>query len=163
MKFFLNNFWRSYERRYTIYSGITAGIFLLQIVHLYWLTTHVVFHRIFGIILFDPSQFLQTAIILVDYLEIPAIIGTSILYIYSLKKKWNRKDLVLLILLNTQWIHIFWISDEFVLNVWRHEGASTIFPFWLAWVAIAIDYLELPVMFDTIKKFIFSLKSKNEI
>lgn len=31
-------------------------------------------------------------------------------------------------------------------------------PVWLAWIAIFIDYLELPVIYDTIKEFIKALK-----
>lgn len=158
MKNFLNNFSNIYDKRYRVYSGITAGVFLLQIIHLYWLTTHVVSDRLFGVILFNPNEFWQTVIIIVDYLEIPAIITTSILYLHSLGKKWNTKDLILLLLLNIQWLHIFWISDEFVLDTWHQGVAGTILPFWLAWVAIVIDYLELPVMVDTTKKFIMSLQ-----
>ena len=135
---------------------------MLQIVHLYWLTTHVVTYRLFGNHFFNPNEFWQFAIITVDYLEIPAIITTSILYLYSLKQKFSKKDLILLILLNTQWLHIFWISDEFVESIFLGGGISTILPFWLAWVAIFIDYLELPVMYDTTKKFVLSLgRTKN--
>ena len=34
-------------------------------------------------------------------------------------------------------------------------------PAWLAWVAIGIDYLELPVIVDTIKKLVQGIKSQN--
>lgn len=157
LKNFFKKIWGTREKRYSLYTGIASGLFLLQIVHLYWMTTHVVTYRLFGTHFFNPNEFWQWMIIFVDYTEIPAIIATSLLYIYSLKQKWNKKDLLLLILLNTQWLHIFWISDEFVVSVFREGGASTILPFWLAWVAIMIDYLELPVMYDTTKKFIVSL------
>lgn len=155
-------FWQKYKERYQIYSGLTAGIFLLQIVHLYWLTARVVWPQLFGISFFNPNSFWQLVIILVDYIEIPAIIATSILYIFSLRQKWNTKDLVLLILLNTQWLHIFWISDEFVVDIFLSRTTSTILPFWLAWVAIVFDYLEIPVMYDATKKFIFSLVRTKE-
>ena len=160
MENFLKNIWIKYKQRYSLYSGITAGIFLLQIVHLYWLTTHVVAYRLIGVHLFNPGEFWQFVIIFVDYLEIPAIISTSILYIYSLGQKFNKKDLFLLLLLNTQWLHIFWISDEFVESIFMGGQAMTILPFWLAWVAILIDYLELPIMYDSTKKFIISLNKK---
>lgn len=159
----LKDFWQEYQRKYSLYSGITVGIFLLQIFHLYWMTTHVVSYRLFGASFFSPNDFWQTIIVLVDYLEIPAIISTSILYIYSLRQKWNKKDLILLIFLNTQWLHIFWISDEFVESIFFGGEVMTILPFWLAWVAILFDYLELPVMFDTTKKFIISLRKKEKI
>ncbi|MBX4200815.1 hypothetical protein KW786_01670 [Candidatus Parcubacteria bacterium] len=151
-----------YDKNYTLFTGITAGVFLLQIVHLFWLTTHVVSFRLFGMSFFDPNAFWQFVIVVVDYLEIPAIISTSIIYIFSLGRKFNKKDLFLLLLLNTQWLHIFWISDEFVVDMFTGTASSTILPFWLAWVAIGIDYLELPVMYDTTKKFLVSFfKPKN--
>ncbi|MBI3290793.1 hypothetical protein HYZ76_00760 [Candidatus Falkowbacteria bacterium] len=153
----LSYFLAKYEKRYRLYTGITAGLFLLQVVHLYWLTTYVVFGRLWGIVLFDPNVFWQFIIILIDYAEIPAIISTSILYLHSLGKKWSKKDFFLLALLNSQWLHIFWISDEFVVDMLLGQVSATVLPFWLAWVAIVIDYLELPVMYDTTKKFIASL------
>ena len=160
MNNFFKNLWLKYQERYSLYTGITAGIFLLQIVHLYWLTTHVVTYKLFGTHFFNPNDFWEVAIIIVDYLEIPAIISTSLLYFYSLSQKWNKKDLLMLFLLNTQWLHIFWISDEFVETIFFGIESSTILPVWLAWVAIFIDYLELPVMYDTTKKFVLSLMKK---
>lgn len=159
MNNFFKNIWQKYQKRYSLYSGIAAGLFLLQIIHLYWLTTHAVSYRLFGTHFFKPNDFWQLVIIVVDYLEIPAIIVTSLLYIYSLRQKWNKKDLILLILLNSQWLHIFWISDEFVESILIGGEASTILPTWLAWVAIVIDYLELPIMYDATKKFLFSFIS----
>ena|SRR3989344_5581940 len=153
----------NFEKNYTLYTGITAGIFVLQIIHLYWLSTHVLAFKLFGISLFDPNTFWQFVIIIVDYFEIPAIIATSILYIHSLAKKWNKRDIFLLLLLNTQWLHIFWISDEFVISVFRGGYDETILPVWLAYVAIFIDYLELPVMYDVMKKFVRSFLSPKNI
>lgn len=162
--FMFGNFFRKiyqfYQKRYTLFSGITSGIFLFQFIHLFWLTTFVVWHRLFGFSIFNPNEFWQLAIIFVDYLEIPAIIATSYLYVHNLLRKYNKKDVFLLILLNTQWLHIFWISDEFVKNVFVSGQTGTILPVWLAWLAIFIDYLELPVMHDTIKKFIQSVSLK---
>ena len=160
MQNFFNNFWKKYEKHYNLYLGITTGLFLLQIIHLYWLITHVVLYRLWGTIFFSSNYFWQLVIILVDYTEIPAIITVSILYIYSLQQRWNKKDLLFLVLLNSQWLHLFWISDEFVINLFRDGNTSTILPFWFAWVAIGIDYLELPIMYDTTRKFIKSI-SKN--
>jgi len=161
MRSFFKKFWQIYEKNYSVYTGIAAGLFLLQIAHLYWLTASVVAGRLFGITFFDPNPFWQFVIVLVDYVEIPAIVSTSLLYLYSLQKKWNAKDLILLLLLNSQWLHIFWISDEFVVDMFQGVQSSTILPLWLAWVAITIDYLELPVMYDTTKKFLQSLAKNN--
>lgn len=154
----INKFWSQYEKRYRLYAGLTAALFLLQLVHLYWLTTHVVTFRLFDKSLFDPSRFWELVIIFVDYTEIPAIIATSLLYIHSLRNRWNKKDLMLLILINSQWLHLFWITDEIIADQLIHQIPVSL-PFWLAWIAIIIDYLELPVMYDTIRKFFRSLKS----
>ena len=61
-----------------------------------------------------------------------------------------------MLLLNSQWIHLFWITDE-VLVAQFTGTIPVLIPIWLSWVAIGIDYLELPVMYDTIKKFFQSL------
>ena len=39
-------------------------------------------------------------------------------------------------------------------------GAGTALPVWLAWVAILIDYLELPVIYDTLRKFFLSVREQ---
>lgn len=161
MSNFLNTFWKKYEKRYKLYAGITAGLFLFQLIHLYWLSMHVVAFRLFDKSLFDPSRFWELVISFVDYTEIPAILSTSILYIHSLRKKFNHKDLILLILINSQWLHLFWITDEIVADQLVHQIPISL-PIWLTWTAIMIDYLELPVMYDTIKKFLKSLYKTNE-
>jgi hypothetical protein len=33
-------------------------------------------------------------------------------------------------------------------------------PIWLAWIAIGIDYLELPVIYDTLRKFLVSIREQ---
>lgn len=122
----------------------------------------MVSYKLFGISLFNPNDFWQFIIVLIDYTEIPAIIATSILYLHSLSQKWNKRDFLLLILLNSQWLHLFWISDEFVESILLGRVNETILPAWLAFVAIAIDYLELPVMYDATKKFLKSLLKDKE-
>jgi hypothetical protein len=157
-----NSFWRWYNKHLTLNIGIAAFLFLLQLVHLYWLTTDVVFLRLFGASFFNPPPFWETVILLVDYTEIPALITTSLVYINSLQKKGsNFKDILYLIFLNSQFLHIFWITDEFVVEKFTGVGAGTILPFWLAWVAILIDYLELPVIYETFQKFFEALKQKD--
>ena len=157
MKNLLRNFWKWYERHTTLNTGIASGLFTIQLVHLYWLTTAVVFLRLFGKAFFTPSPIYEFIITLVDYAEIPAIITTSILYLNELRKNFNTRSLWFLFFINSQWLHIYWITDEFVLEHFtRHVGPS-ILPVWLAWVAIFIDYLELPVIYDTLKKFFHSL------
>ncbi|MCH7641242.1 hypothetical protein IID22_03535 [Patescibacteria group bacterium] len=84
-------------------------------------------------------------------------------YLNVLRKKFNFVSTLFLVLINSQWLHIFWITDAFVLDSLTGGETRTILPFWLAWVAIFIDYLELPVIFDTLKKFFNSLKTEGII
>ena len=145
-----------YERNYTLNVGIASFLFIWQLIHLYWLTVDVVLLKLFGTYLLHLTQFWQFLIIIVDYTEIPALILTSFVYIHALTKEFSWKSVIFLILLNSQWVHLFWITDEFVVKVFL-EGAYANIPVWLAWIAILIDYLELPVIYDTLKKFFVSI------
>ena len=159
----LSKFWKLYNQHLTLNLTIASGLFTLQLVHLYWLTVHVIFHRAFGFSLWDPSQTLETILLLVDYTEIPALITTSLVYINELRKRYRLKNVLYLIFLNSQFLHIFWITDEFVEARLTGAPEITVLPIWLAIVAIAIDYLELPVIFETIKKLFDALKSKKSL
>ncbi len=154
-----NKFWLWYEKRYRIIAPLTALLFLLQLVHLYWMTTNIVFFRLFGHPFWDPSKFWNTVIALVDYTEIPAIITSSFFYIHQYKRDvaLRRRSIFFLFLINSQWIHLFWITDE-VIYAQIAGTVAVVMPLWLSWCAILIDYLELPVMYDTIKKAIISLR-----
>jgi hypothetical protein len=159
MRTLWQRFWAWYERHYTLNIGITAGLFCLQLVHLYWLTTHVVFQRLFEVSLFNPNPTLELIIILVDYTEIPAILATSLVYINEFRKNRSVKSILFLLFLNSQWLHLFWITDEIVADQFVGESIVT-FPIWLAWLAIGIDYLELPVIYDTLNTFFSRLIKK---
>jgi hypothetical protein len=147
---FLRRFWRWYERHYIVNVTIAGVLFTLQLIHLYWLTTDVVAFRLFGERYFDPTPLFRTLLILVDYTEIPAIISTSFVYLFELRKRHRWRMIWYLIFLNVQWLHLFWITDEFVVHQFALGEPDTILPLWLAWVAICIDYLELPVIADTL-------------
>ena len=151
-------FWQWYERHYVLNITLSTGLFVLQLFHLYWLTTDVVFVRLLGNSFFNPSLELEYIIIAVDYTEIPALIATSLVYLHVLSKHFRWKPVLYLLFLNIQWLHLFWITDEFVINVF--EGGS-MFPVWLAWVAILIDYLELPVIVDTVRRMITALRESD--
>lgn len=144
-------FWAWYERTYMLNISVALGLFLVQIVHLLWLFGAVVWAKAFGAPLFEFSGVWETVIVLVDYTEIPALLSVSLVYVNELRKAFKWKNVMYLVFLNTQWLHIFWITDEFVVTTFN--GAGTVLPFWLAWVAIGIDYLEVPVMYDTLKRF----------
>ena len=155
----ISRFWVWYEDHYLLNIGIAAGLFLLQLVHLYWLTADVVALRLIGRSFFEVSGIWESLIILVDYTEIPALITTSLIYINELRRRFTVKSLWFLFFINSQWLHIFWITDEFVLE--QFTGiALVVMPVWLVWTAIFIDYLELPVIVDTIKKFLSAIKQK---
>lgn len=159
IKIFFNKFWFWYEKNLKLNIGIAAFLFVWQLFHLFWLTTDVVFDRLFSLTLLNLSGFWEYFIVAIDYTEIPALITVSLVYLNELRKgKDSKKNILLLVMLNSQWFHLFWITDEFVVSQFRSTG-ETILPIWLAWLAIFIDYLELPVMYDTIKKF-FTIAKK---
>ncbi|HEU4868015.1 MAG TPA: hypothetical protein VFV09_09820 [Actinomycetota bacterium] len=114
---------------------LSAVLFFTQIVHLIWMTTYVIPIQLGSSPIWSPPE---APLALADYLELPAIVATSILYIRT--RNWK-----MLFLVNVQLFHIFWITDEFVLD------RGTLVPV-LAWIAIFIDYLELPVIVDTIRR-----------
>ena len=137
---------------------IATGLFTLQLVHLYWLTTHVVALGLIGKSIFSPPPLWEYIIIAVDYTEIPALITTTLVYLRDIRRNdrpWRA--LAFIVFLNSQWLHLFWITDAFVMRQFHGEIDATL-PFWLAWVAIVIDYLELPVIADTIWRAILLLR-----
>ena len=143
-------FWQWYERQDQLATTLTAILFSWQLVHLFWLSTAVVIPRLIGVTLFAPGPFFETLLILVDYTEIPALLSASLLYLHLSQRQFLWRYVGFLLLINSQWLHLFWITDEFVLEHFLHTGIGL--PFWLAWVAIVIDYLELPVIFDTLRR-----------
>lgn len=152
MKSSIDRFWAWYERNYKIQIRITTALFLLQIVHLIWMTTNIVMTKITGFTFFPKS--LEPILGIVDYTEIPALISVMIVYINDIRKgKATSKTWLYIILLNSQWLHLFWITDEVVAAYFLGNAPIPFSPI-LAWVAIFIDYLELPVMYDTIKRSI---------
>ncbi len=148
----IDRFWRWYERNYTLNLAMAAALFGLQAFHLYWLGSHVLGQIVLerGFFVF-PVQF-EWVYALVDYTEIPALLSVSLIYINELRKGGKRvKSWLYLIFLNLQWVHLFWITDEVVLQAFT--GASVIdFPKGLALLAILVDYLEVPVMIETMGK-----------
>ncbi|GIW10348.1 MAG: hypothetical protein KatS3mg061_1405 [Dehalococcoidia bacterium] len=142
-------FWEWYNRHYLLNLVVSTTIFLFQLIHLYWLSGYVL-NRLWGWhLLVIPETNPLYAI--PDYLEIPTLVSVSLLYVNQLRLGFSWRPLFYLILLNTQYIHIFWITDELVVRAFTER---TVFG-WdsaLAWVAIAIDYLEVPVILDTLRQ-----------
>jgi len=154
------NFWDWYERNYLLNLSIATILFVLQFIHLFWLGGEVIAERLTGTPLFTLHGIWHWIIVLVDYTEIPALIGISLVYINDLRKGFAFKPLLYLIFINVQWLHLFWITDESVVNTF--DAQMTILPFWLAWVAIAIDYLEVPVIFATFRKLYKALQKRDK-
>jgi hypothetical protein len=156
-------FWAWYERHYTLNISIAAGLFVLQLLHLYWLGTDVIAQRALGRSFWNPSDGVEWALFAVDYTEIPVLLSVSLVYVNELRKGFDVRPLLFLLFLNTQWLHIFWITDEFVVNKFSGEPASSSLPAGLAWAAILIDYLELPVIYDTIRRVVAELRDKRSL
>jgi hypothetical protein len=151
----VRRFWRWYQRHYLAVLVVTTGVFVLQLFHLYWLFTDVVLQRLTGRSFFGQGAVAQAvglSSLVADYLEIPTLISASLLYINELRRKgFTWKAAGFLVMLNTQWLHIFWITDEVVVQYF----AGPVAPQWapiLAWIAILIDFLELPVIYDTLRR-----------
>jgi hypothetical protein len=147
-----DRFWCWYERHYLVNVAFASGLFVLQLVHLYWLAADPIAARLTGDALFDPSGVVRYLIFFVDYTEIPALVAVSLVYVNELRGGRSLKPLLFLALLNSQWLHIFWITDEYVGNELAGQATVSSLPGWLAWVAILIDYGELPVIWDTLRR-----------
>ncbi len=156
-------FWAWYERHYALNVSIAAGLFVLQLLHLYWLGTDVIAQRAFDRSFWDPGDGVEWALFAVDYTEVPVLVSVSLVYLNELRKGLDFKPLLFLLFLNTQWLHIFWITDEFVVNKLSGQEAASSLPGTLAWVAILIDYLELPVIYDTIRRVVVELREKRSL
>jgi hypothetical protein len=139
------NFYHRYEN---LNLKITFFLISLQILHLYWLTTDVVLQKIFGKSFFVANNLLPIFVV-IDYIEIPALISGLVFYSYNIRrdKSTANKSYLFLGLLSVQVIHIFWITDEVVYTSF-FKSSLVEFPYVLSWIAILIDYLELPVMAD---------------
>jgi hypothetical protein len=154
----LLDFWTRYEN---LNLRITLILISLQILHLYWLTADVVLQRISGQSYLGLPKELLPLFIIVDYIEIPALVSGITFYLFSIfKGEPNpRKDVIFLILLAIQVVHIFWITDEIVYESLLGNDLVTI-PLYLTWIAILIDYLEIPVMIDLFHKTFKIRKNK---
>jgi hypothetical protein len=142
-----------YHRYENLNLKITFFLISLQIIHLYWLTTDVVLQKILGHSFFLVPKALLPIFVVIDYIEIPALISGIIFYSYTIrsKKSTAKKNYLFLAMLGVQFFHIFWITDEVVYNSLFKFSFLEI-PYVLSWIAILIDYLELPVMADLFYK-----------
>jgi hypothetical protein len=141
-------FWHRYEN---LNLRIAFVLISLQLIHLYWLTADVVVKRLtdgeLGLTLSGP---LFVFFIVIDYIEIPALVAGLTYYALSVYKheKGSIKNALLLAMLAVQVFHIFWITDEVVYDTFFGSGSAVEIPYYAAWIAILIDYMELPVIAD---------------
>jgi hypothetical protein len=155
-----NGFWAWYERNYVLNVSLASLLFLLQIAHLTWLGADPIATRLTDHSVFSLHGVLQYLIWFADYSEIPALLVVSLLYVNELRRGFSWQALLYLLFLNSQWLHIFWITDEYVAAELGGGGSAATLPGWLAWVAILIDYLELPVIFDTLKRLATAVRER---
>jgi hypothetical protein len=152
------NFYKKYEN---LNLKIAFILISLQIIHLYWLTTDVVLLRIFGETFFAFPQIPADVFAFIDYIEVPALVSGITFYALSVyNNKKVRRNSLMLVLLAIQVFHIFWITDEIVYDMFFGTVPIAI-PVYLAWIAILIDYLEIPVMVDLFKKVFLMKKNKS--
>lgn len=142
----LVGFWRRYEN---LNLKIAFVLISLQLVHLYWLTADVVVKRITGESALSVSGPLLAFFIVIDYIEIPALVAGVTYYLLNIyKRERSVKNALLLTMLAVQVFHIFWITDDVVYDTFFGSPSAVEIPYYAAWVAILIDYLELPVIAD---------------
>ncbi|MBL4644498.1 MAG: hypothetical protein JKX80_01385 [Candidatus Pacebacteria bacterium] len=158
----VSRFWAWYERNYTLNVSIAAGLFMLQIVHLVWLGGDVVASRALGIPFFEFTDIWENVMVFIDFTEIPALFTMTLVYVDAWRRGEKLNAVLMLTLLHSQWLHIFWITDEFVITTFSEQGNTILSP-WFAWAAILIDYLEVPVVFDTLIKLGRSVHGKDGV
>src|ERR687896_236110 len=143
----LIGFWQRYEN---LNLKIAFVLISLQLIHLYWLSSDVVIQRITGeSILGVPHG--SPLFIFIDYVEIPALVAGLTYYALSIYKheKGSARNALLLSMLAIQVFHIFWITDDVVYDTFFGSASGLVeIPYYAAWIAILIDYLELPVIVD---------------
>ena len=98
----LQEFINFYLRYQNINLKISFILISLQLLHLYWLTTDVVIYRLTGIDYFVGLSDFILLFIIIDYIEIPALVSGIIYYFFAIifdkKEKEKRiKNTVLLI------------------------------------------------------------------
>jgi hypothetical protein len=87
--------------------------------------------------------------IVIDYIEVPALVAGLTYYGLSIyKREKATKNALLFAMLVVQVFHIFWITDEVVYDTFFGTSSAVEIPYYAAWIAILIDYLELPVIAD---------------
>ena len=139
-------FCKRYEEAST---KVAFFLIALQLIHLVWLTTDIVLVKLLPdqVPLFPKA--LEPVQAAIDYLEIPGLFAAITIYVMGMARsgKVPLKNALFTAMLLVQFVHLFWITDEVVYEILLNSNLIDL-PDSVAWVAILIDYLELPVMFD---------------
>jgi hypothetical protein len=142
-------FWHKYEN---LNLKVAFVLISLQLIHLYWLTADVVIKRI---VQDEGGGLSQTGLlflffIVIDYIEIPGLVAGLTYYFLSLYRHSEKRarNGLFFALLAVQVFHIFWITDEVVYETFFGPSTAVQLPYFAAWAAILVDYLELPVIAD---------------
>ena len=144
-----------YHRYENLNLKITFILISLQLLHLYWLTTDIVLQKIFGKSLFLFPKDLLAIFVIIDYIEIPALVSGIIFYAHNIhyREENIKRSYIFLAMLSVQVIHIFWLTDNVVYSS-SFKSSFVEIPFILSWAAILIDYLEIPIIVDLFYKII---------
>ena len=78
------NFYHRYEN---LNLKITFFLISFQILDLYWLTTDVVLQKIFGHSFFMVPKNLLPIFVVIDYIEIPALISGLVFHSYNIRRE----------------------------------------------------------------------------
>ena len=151
LRYQARRYWDWYQRHNALVLTVTVALFLLQLFHLYWLFADVILEKLTGTSYFPFPREGLLIYVFIDYTEIPVLVSVSIYYLNQLRLHVSPKPLLMLVLLNSQWAHILWITDEVIAGALR-GGAFAAWPLWLAWLAIGLDYAEVPVIADTVRE-----------
>ncbi len=155
-----SRFWEWYQQHERLNLAVSWLLLMLQIVHLTWLAVDVALPRVLGTSPINLATSAKTLLALVDYTEFPALFGASLLYMNAIRRdRSDRTSAIYLLLIASQILHILWITDEFVVTQFGDPQLN--FPPMLAWLAIAIDYFEVPVIFDTTRKILGGIKNSS--
>src|ERR687891_516863 len=114
------NFWTRYEN---LNLKITFILISLQLLHLYWLTTDVVLQRIYGESFLIFPKALLPVFVVIDYIEIPALISGMTFYSLSIYKHQKNSSMnsLFLAMLAVQVVHIFWITADLFYKIIKGE------------------------------------------
>lgn len=140
------------ERYERVTTRVAFFLIALQLIHLTWLTTDVVLVKLFGDHMAVFPKALEPVQAFIDYMEIPGLFAGATVYLTAVARHKERaKNALFSFLLLIQMVHLFWITDEVVYEVLLNSDLIDL-PEAVAWVAIMIDYMELPVIFDLFRR-----------